>query len=257
MTDREELRARYDREMRLDPDLFEGVSVERSGSVVRIVGRENMVLYSALDETTAAAAVAEQARYFRARGVEVEWKYFGHDRPANLETLLAAAGFEPEEPETLVVYDLENGLPSGAAPRGLEIVPVRTREELEEVRRASRAAFGDDPSDSAERWVALWKDPTQVIYGAYLDGRPVASGRLTLPPRRSFAGLYGGGTAPEFRHRGIYRALVRARAEAARERGYRYLTVDARETSRPILERLGFAPLTTTRPWVLRPAPSA
>ncbi|MDF3147385.1 GNAT family N-acetyltransferase, partial [Streptomyces sp. T21Q-yed] len=55
------------------------------------------------------------------------------------------------------------------------------------------------------------------------------------------------------RGRGIYRALVAHRARAAVDRGYRYLQVDAMSTSRPILERLGFEPLTTTTPYVYTP----
>ncbi len=58
---------------------------------------------------------------------------------------------------------------------------------------------------------------------------------------------------PDHQGRGVYRALVAARAAEARRRGVRYLTVDARETSRPILERLGFQPLATVRGWTLPP----
>jgi Acetyltransferase (GNAT) family. len=58
-------------------------------------------------------------------------------------------------------------------------------------------------------------------------------------------------TLPEFRGRGLYKATVARRAELARERGYRWLYVDALPTSRPILERLGFVALTTTTPFVI------
>ncbi len=79
----------------------------------------------------------------------------------------------------------------------------------------------------------------------------MASGGLQLPRGRAFAGLYSGGTVPDYRGRGAYRALVAARAAEALRRGYRYLTVDARETSRPILQRLGFQALATIRGWTL------
>ena len=71
-------------------------------------------------------------------------------------------------------------------------------------------------------------------------------------PGRAFAGLYGGSTVPEYQGRGVYRALVAARAAEARRWGHRYLTVDARESSRPILQRLGFQPLTSISDWVLK-----
>jgi GNAT superfamily N-acetyltransferase len=86
------------------------------------------------------------------------------------------------------------------------------------------------------------------------DGAPVSGGRLDLDEGTDFAGLFGGATLPEWRGRGLYRATVAKRAELARERGYRYLYVDALPTSRPILERLGFVQITTTRPFTRRDA---
>lgn len=46
------------------------------------------------------------------------------------------------------------------------------------------------------------------------------------------------------------------RARIAAELGYRYLQVDATDQSRPILQRLGFAALSTTTPY-LKAAPAA
>ena len=37
--------------------------------------------------------------------------------------------------------------------------------------------------------------------------------------------------------------------------GVHYLQVDASEASRPILERLGFTPITTTTPYIWTPQP--
>ena len=58
------------------------------------------------------------------------------------------------------------------------------------------------------------------------------------------------GRCPAWRGRGVFRALVGHRAVLARDRGFRYLQVDALPTSRPILERMGFQPLAETTPWV-------
>jgi hypothetical protein len=94
----------------------------------------------------------------------------------------------------------------------------------------------------------------QTGYIAFMDGCPASVGRLETHPDSWFAGLYGGGTIERFRGRGLYRALVAARARMATELGARYLTVDALPTSRPILERLGFVRLTDTWPCMLRRA---
>ena len=70
-----------------------------------------------------------------------------------------------------------------------------------------------------------------------------------MPANRTFAGLWGGCTLAEHRGRGIFRPLVAARAKEARDRGFCFLNVDAAETSRPILERVGFIALTGVTGW--------
>jgi GNAT superfamily N-acetyltransferase len=91
--------------------------------------------------------------------------------------------------------------------------------------------------------------PTMLATVVLVDGAAVSGGRIDLPNQGEFAGLYGGVTLPEHRGRGLYRATVAERAGIARDRGYRWLYVDALPTSRPILERLGFRQITTTTPW--------
>jgi GNAT superfamily N-acetyltransferase len=69
----------------------------------------------------------------------------------------------------------------------------------------------------------------------------------------SFARLLGGSTLPQWRGRGIYRALIAARAQRAAARSVKYLQVDASNDSTPILCRLGFRAVTTTTTYVWTP----
>ena len=62
------------------------------------------------------------------------------------------------------------------------------------------------------------------------------------------------GEQRERRGRGIYRGLVAHPSNLAADRGFRYLEVDASDDSRPILERLGFVPVTTTPPFIWSPS---
>jgi GNAT superfamily N-acetyltransferase len=78
---------------------------------------------------------------------------------------------------------------------------------------------------------------------------PVAAGRVEFRLGTDFASLWGGGTLPAWRHRGVFRSLVAHRAALAAARGFRYLQVDASAESRPILESLGFVELATTTPF--------
>ena len=91
------------------------------------------------------------------------------------------------------------------------------------------------------------------IHVAYVEDAPVAAGWTRFERESPFASLWGGATLPAYRRRGIYRALVAARVNEARARGFRFATVDARETSRPILSLLGFARLAPVVGYVWTP----
>jgi GNAT superfamily N-acetyltransferase len=201
----------------------------------------------------AAAAAAAEAAHFRQTGVAVEWRVFSHDGPANLEAALAAAGFAPEPAESFMVFDLAGRPDFGPLPAGVTVRRVGDTAGLEDVLAVRAAAFGGEHAALEQELAARLADPTLALYVAYVDGTPAASARLEAPLDRPFAGLYGGGVRPQWRGRGLYRALVAARAEEAAGRGVRYLTVDAAETSRPILQRIGFQALATVRGWELRP----
>ena len=49
------------------------------------------------------ALIAREVAVFAARGESVEWKSYGYDEPSDLTDRLVAAGFEPEDQETLLV----------------------------------------------------------------------------------------------------------------------------------------------------------
>jgi GNAT superfamily N-acetyltransferase len=248
-----EILALYDAQMRADPPLETGIRHERVGAIVRAVGGDHAIIFSNLTGGDADEAIAEQAAFFRSIGAEVEWKVYGHDLPADLDRRLRAAGFEPQERERLMALDLAVGLPGEPPPAGIEIRRVADAAGLEDLIAASSAAFGRDDRWKIEVFRPRLTDPTVGLYVAYAEGQPVAAARLELAHGRCFAGLWGGGTVPSYRNRGIYRSLVAARAREARRRGYRYLTADARETSRPILKRLGFVALTSVTGWKLKP----
>jgi GNAT superfamily N-acetyltransferase len=171
----------------------------------------------------------------RMREVEghVEWKYYSHDGPELRERLLAA-GLEPEDEETVVVAEAASIEP----PADDVELRLATDEFVELAERVFGRSHG---SGLPERSLAVV---------AVVDGQPVSGGRVDFEDDVEFAGLFGGITLPEYRRRGLYRATVAKRAELARERGYRWLYSDALPTSRPILEQVGFVPITTTTPFV-------
>ena len=98
----------YDREQRREitfPDMERQVLP----GIVRFVRPRpamSFVLYSDLDEATADAAIDAQIAYFRGHNLKMEWKVYGHDRPADLAQRLIARGFEPEDEDAIMVLDV-------------------------------------------------------------------------------------------------------------------------------------------------------
>lgn len=258
--------AAYDRQIRCDARTDSpGARVERAGAVVRQVGAEhdwNGVHWADIADADAAAVdavIAEQVRYFTSLGREFEWKLHSHDRPADLADRLRAAGFVPEPPETVMVAEVADLPAEPELPDGVRLLPVTDASGVRLMADAHEVAFGEDGSGLGERLAKrvltqLTETPDTVVAVVAMAGEtPVSSARMEFCPGTDFAGLWGGGTAPEWRGKGIYRALIAHRVRIAAERGYRYLQVDASDDSRPILRRLGFVPLSVTTPYVYQP----
>ncbi|GAA2629102.1 GNAT family N-acetyltransferase [Streptomyces spororaveus] len=252
------VRARFDAEAREGAQAdAPPASVERAGAVVRHVAPEpgwNSVLWSDLDEGTADAEIAAQVAFFTGRGCpEFEWKLYDYDRPADLGDRLRAAGFVPEPPETLMV-----GLVSELAklpvepPEGITLRVVTDEAGVDLMMRVHTGAFGRERPRLREQVLGKLREEPETIAAvlAMAGDTPVSAARMEMQPGLAFAGLWGGGTVPEWRGRGIYRLLVAHRARLAAELGIDYLQVDASDDSRPILERLGFGVLGVTVPYM-------
>jgi GNAT superfamily N-acetyltransferase len=168
---------------------------------------------------------------------------------------LEAAGLINED--TPGFESVENALALTEPPAGDRVdgVDVREVESWEDYRLSSlvaEEAFGLPPTpedDLRARYDEyLHPDNPGRLFSASIDGRIVGT---------SFAAfgdvgvnLFGGSVLPDARGRGVYRALVLARWDAARQRGTAALTVQAGRMSRPICERLGFEFVAPVRVYV-------
>jgi GNAT superfamily N-acetyltransferase len=253
------LLAAYDADLRaLVPErLPEGVAVEHEPPVTRFLGfgGQGWVEYrdlGDLDEAALDALIARQIASFRGRCERFEWKLHGHDRPPFLAARLRAAGFRPEDQETVVIAAIDDLDLDMQPPEGVVIREVHERRDLERIAELELAVWGDGSAtqaDDLEHERAA--DPAALrIFVAEAGDTVVSAGWIRLAEGTEFGTLWGGSTLPAWRRRGIYRALVVRRARVARERARRYLEVDASDNSRPILERMGFRAVTTTTPYI-------
>ena len=252
----------YDAQLRahIPERLPAGVVVEHDDPVTRFLGfgSQGWVEYrdlGELDEPALDALIAHQIARFAEIPQRFEWKLHGHDRPTFLVDRLLAAGFRPEDQETVVIAAIAQLDLSTQPPEGVTLREVHDRADLDRIEAMEAEVWGGDDAtraDDLEREHAA--DPAQLrIVVAEAGGVVVAAGWIRFPAGTEFGTLWGGSTLAAWRGRGIYRSLVAHRARLAAENGRSYLEVDASADSRPILERLGFRPITTTTPYTWSP----
>jgi GNAT superfamily N-acetyltransferase len=140
-------------------------------------------------------------------------------------------------------------------PDGVVLREVSGAGDMRRIAAMHSVVWGEDLSWQAdELTAAIAAAPDQVVvWAAEAGGEVVSAARIEFRPGSEFAGLWGGSTLPQWRGKGIYRALVARRAQQAAARGVRYLQVDASSDSAPILRRLGFRAITTTTPYIWSP----
>ena len=259
-----ELLAIYDAQLRdYVPDrLPSEARAERDGPLLRLfgLGGRGFVVYRDLGGLEGADLddlIARQVRVFAERGERFEWKLHGHDQPPDLPRRLRAAGFVPEDEETVVIAPVARLAREVRLPEHVSLREVTERSDFERIAAVQPDIWQEEeePSwlpDSLE--AEKRADPGYLtVVVAEAGGAVVCAAWVRFEQGTDFATLWGGGTVPAWRGRGIYRATVTYRAQLAAERGFRFIEVDASSDSRPILERLGFVAVTTTTPYVWSP----
>lgn len=265
--DRGALLTAYDAQLRDSAETARADSVVRHGPVwwARF-GSRGFVTYRDLGGLSGEALdrlIAETVAHFRDETdvARFEWKTRGHDRPVDHGARLAAQGVVADEIETVMIGPAallakEPGVPAGVVLRqagqgGDLAADVRRAGELQS------SVFGEEPDREYDEEIlrAILDGqasgaPTMELWLAEVNGQVVSAGRLELVEGTEFGGLWGGATAEAWRGRGLYRALVAARARSALVLGARYLYSDCSSMSRPILERSGLTAVTSTTPYL-------
>lgn len=229
-----------------------GEVLEATRTVVRVRGEDrswHAVSWSSLTEQDADAAIEAEVEHHRRLGVSFEWKVYGHDASRDMVERLSRRGFEVGPCEAVMVYDLSAGLPPALAASGWSgrITRRRSLNSDGSPRRSSTRTTRLQPGSFSTRSIPV-RSSTGAMSLTPRTKRPLASAGSTPTPGAAFGGLYGGGTLAAYRGKGVYRAMVAARAIDAAASGARYLIVDALPTSRPILAGLGFDRVSYTWP---------
>ncbi|GAA2736969.1 GNAT family N-acetyltransferase [Pedococcus aerophilus] len=261
----------YDEQLRDEAETPSAVHVERLGPLrlATFLRGRGFITYSTLAQDgrpatpeSVEALVDGALAHYRSDPsiVCVEWKTRGHDHAPGLHETLLAHGFTPDEPESVMVGEaVLLAVDVAVSPDVAGELVVRQVTDEDDVRAmcAMQAeVFGDTP-EFAEEILAqvlhrLRTRDDMEMWVAEVGDQIVSAGRLEPVEGTEFAGIWGGATRPEWRGKGIYRALTSARARSAISLGKRYLNSDSTEFSRPILEQSGLVKVTTTTPYEWR-----
>lgn len=251
----------YDSQLRTDAETPSAIQVARLGPLrlVTFAGGRGFITYADLagaDAATIRRWVGEALGYFRDQPeiTRVEWKTRGHDVAPGLAESLREHGFFPDEPESIMIGEARLLAVDVPLPDGVTLRRVTSESEVRAMCRMESQVFGDGDQEETPRALLdrLDRDDGMELWVAEVDDEIITAGRLEPVAGTEFAGLWGGATLPQWRRRGIYRALTAARARSALGLGKTLLHSDSTEFSRPILERSGLVKVSTTTPYEWR-----
>lgn len=255
------LLAAYDAQLRGVAEIPSAETLEEHGPLIwgRFASGRGFVTYPTLDgyADELPRLVAETAAHYQDDPTirSVEWKTRGHDHAPGLHDLLIAAGFEPDETESVMVGRIEDLVADVPLPDGVTLRTITAEDDVRRMCVMAEEAFGEPVpgmADSLLRRLALGKGDLEIWVAEVATdegAEMVCAGRLEPVADSEFAGLWGGCTLPAWRGRGIYRALTSQRARSALAQGRTLVNSDSTEFSRPILERSGLVKVTTTTPY--------
>lgn len=257
----------YDEQLRQETEVPSAIALERLGPLVlaTFLGGRGFITYQDLavdgrpaTEDSVRQLVEQALAHYEADPdiVRVEWKTRGHDHAPGLHEALVAHGFVPDEPESIMVGEARLLAVDVELPDGVAVRRVTDEDDVRAMCAMQAEVFGDDADEAEEMLLQvlhrLRTRDDMEMWVAEDRGRIVSAGRLEPVEGTEFAGIWGGSTRPEYRGKGIYRALTAARARSAIGHGKRYINSDSTEFSRPILERSGFLKVSTTTPYEWR-----
>ncbi|SCD99723.1 hypothetical protein GA0115252_12651, partial [Streptomyces sp. DfronAA-171] len=187
---RRTLLAAYDAQLRGESEFADPrARVEHDGPLVRFTGVETGYITGPRDlgvEGDALdALIARQRDRYAELGIEAEWKTRGHDAQKDLPERLRAAGFVPDEPETVFVGRTE--VLARLEPRLPEGLRMRSATSLADLRRIdamNEEIWGERHAHADELHRVLTTSPenvTVLLVEPDPDAAPAATSRTPRP----------------------------------------------------------------------------
>jgi len=184
----------------------------------------------------------------------IENFYRSHQAPAQVDLcplhdpelfeIMRKRGYATAELNNVLWRRLRQDVNFTPTPRELAIRRGESAEaeQFADIVARSFHEYGDPPEGFQAMLTPLFQFPGVVPYVALVDSKMAGVGTGMVIAKHSIVALFGAGTLPEFRNRGIQSALLRVRMQAALNQGCDVAVIVTRggTTSQRNAERLGF-----------------
>ncbi|MFJ4437475.1 acetyltransferase [Streptomyces sp. NPDC088923] len=203
---RRTLLAAYDTQLRGENEFADPrARVERDGPLVRFTGIETGYITGPRDlgvEGDALdALIARQRDRYAELGIETEWKTRGHDAQKDLPERLCAAGFVPDEPETVFVGRTEDlARLEPRLPDGLRMRSATSLADLRGIDAMNEEVWGESRPRADELHRILTTSPenmTVLLVEPDPDAAPAVTSRTTRPQTPDAASDAASRAAPD------------------------------------------------------------
>lgn len=217
-------------------------------SLWKLMPEKNVVSWFDTEEPDRIVDIAEKLVVDSGRK-HITWHCKPGYRPPEMAQTLTGRGYDLENRLEYLYFDLGEGrepiLPGLKSSAEAEVVGCTRIEDFTASLRVSEMAFESPVADEetirerAASQMAEHRRLNDIRVNAVIGG--VTAGTAGATVEDAVLKLWGGGTHPDYRSRGVYGSLTLARCKEGFRHGARYALVTAREsTSVPILTRAGF-----------------
>ena len=205
--DRQAVRAAFDEQIRRHPeaDAPDGLVEHDDGVIRSISGGDGWtgVIWCDLDDGRADAAIAAQISRFADLSRPWEWKHYSYDQPPTYRAA-ARRRFDRDPPEALLVAEIADLALDVPPPPGVELRAVMDQQGVEALVAVHERVFGEDHSALGSFcWPVSPSSRTVAAVVAFAGETPISAGRVEFHSGTDFASLWGGGTLPAWRGRGV------------------------------------------------------
>ncbi|MEH6452675.1 MAG: GNAT family N-acetyltransferase [Psychromonas sp.] len=232
----------YNHYERININAFSGKKIATT-KLVKFVSNNDYgsyISYFEMKPNDAVDQIQKEVKYFSELGLSFEWKTYNTDSPVNIAQILIDNGFEEADTESFMVLDLA----SVSEPYfdDNEIVEVSDSQGIRDAISVQQQVWDGDFEWQYNYLLGLkTQSPKSIsIYVVYVDGKPVTSAWIIFNLDSPFASIWGGSTVEKYRGRGYYCKLLNKRIAEAKSRGKKFLSIDASDMSKGIVEKHGF-----------------